>query len=333
LQIIKVTKIFFKFDLNSDKNNDKELKIISFRKIIISYSGVIKLSGMKLIEDDIYYFIIKSGNENKINIFKNFQECKNFITLDDNIINFIILENGNLVIYLPYKLIIYKFSKDIFNFEKKIDLSYNKNNYQVLNYLCQNNFSVLIHDKVKKTINLKFYIYPDYQDTSLLLEKSQIEPINGTAKQVYKWIIIGIDYYANNLYKIFIYDITAEKIKCITMKKRQTYYDSVKIYEIGFNKVLVSFQRYGLIINLETKQIETKIKLGAIQCLYRIGNYLLSSSNDYIYQFDIKKGKIYNKIKLLYGAYQFTFLNLIDIGNNYFCGISQNKIGYLFKYK
>ena len=80
-------------------------------------------------------------------------------------------------------------------------------------------------------------------------------------------------------------------------------------------------------------QIETKIKTGALENLHRIGDYLLTSSNDYIYQFDIKKRKIFNKIKLLYGAYDFTFIDLIDIGNNYFCGVSYYKKIYLFKYK
>ena len=124
---------------------------------------------MKSIENNIYFFALKFGNEYIINIYKNFKEIKNNIKLDVKVIDFIILENGNLVIYSSCKLLIYKFSKDIFNFEDKIDLSYNQNNYQVLNHLYKNNFSFLIHDKYTKTISLKFYIYPDDKGTNILL--------------------------------------------------------------------------------------------------------------------------------------------------------------------
>ena len=151
--------------------------------------------------------------------------------------------------------------------------------------------------------------------------------------QIYKWVIIAIDYYVNKLYRIIILDVTSKKIKYITMKGGQTYYNDVKMFELYFNKIFISFQSYGLIINLETKQIETKIKIRGLECLYQIGDYFLASSNDYIYQFDINKGKFYNKIKLLYNPYEFTFIDLIDIGNNNFCGVSRNKDVFLFKYE
>ena len=160
--------IFFKVDLISDKINNKRFKIISLRKIMNSCFSIKELK-MKSIENNIYFFALKFGNEYIINIYKNFKEIKNNIKLDVKVIDFIILENGNLVIYSSCKLLIYKFSKDIFNFEDKIDLSYNQNNYQVLNHLYKNNFSFLIHDKYTKTISLKFYIYPDDKGTNILL--------------------------------------------------------------------------------------------------------------------------------------------------------------------
>ena len=55
------------------------------------------------------------------------------------------------------------------------------------------------------------YIYPNYKAINFLLQENQIEPINGTAYQINKCIIIGIDYYVNNLYKIFIIDVTKKK--------------------------------------------------------------------------------------------------------------------------
>ena len=324
--------ILFKIDLIPEKNNDKRFEIISFREIMSSYEEI-KTLKMKIIKNGIYFFVLKSRNEFIINIYKNYKEIENNIKLKDKIYNFIILENDSLVIYSPCKLLIYKFKKDIFNFEKKINISFNENTYHILDYLGQNNFSFFIHDKDQSTISLKYYIYPDYKESNLLLQESQTKPINGTSKQVNNWIIIGIDYYVDSLYKIFIFDLTIKEIKYITMKKLNTYYSSVNIFEIDFNKALISFQGYGLILNLKKMQIETKIKKGALECLYPIGDYLLTSSDDYIYQFDIKKGKIYNKIKLLYGAYDFTFNDLIDIGNNYFIGVSYYKKIYLFKYK
>ena len=330
--------IFFKIDLISDKDNSKRFKIIAFKKIMNSIFSV-KIIKMKPIENDIYFFALKAGNEYEINIYKNFKESENYIKLDVEVIDFIILENANLVIYSSFELLIYKFSNGNFNFEKKIDLSYNQNNYQVLNHLCKNNFSFLIHDKYTKTITLKYYIYPDDKGTNLLLQKFQTDPINGMAMQANNWIVIGFDFYVNNLYKIYIFDINTKELKSITLEKRQTYYNEcIKIFVINFNKVLISFHSYGLIINLKEKQIETKIENGAMECLYQIGDYLLTSSNDYIYQFDIRKGKIYNKIKLFYNSryglvkvsskifYDFTFIDLIDIGKNYFCGVSKKKI-------
>ena len=325
--------IFFKIDLSPDKINDKKFKIISFKKIISSYYNDIEILKMKLIGDEIYFFAVHSWSESIINVYQDFKETKNKISLNDKIKNFIVLENGDLVIYLTCKLLIYKFSKDIFNLEKEIDLDNNKNCFAVLKHLCQNNFALLIHDKDKKTISLKVYVYPNYKGKNILLQKNQFQPIYGTAYQTYKWFIIAIDYYVNNLYKIFIIDVAAKKIKDITMKKRETYYNTVKIFELDFNKILISFQRYVLIINLEVMQIETKIKIGAMECLNQIGDYFLASSDDYIYQFDIKKGKKFNKIKLLYGAYDFTFIDLIDIGDNYFCAVSQKKNLFLFKYE
>ena len=90
---------------------------------------------------------------------------------------------------------------------------------------------------------------------------------------------------------------------------------------------------YGLILNIKEKQIEAKIKFWLIECLSKIGDYYLISSNDYICQFNINKAKIYNKIRLLYNAFDFTFTSLVDIGSGYFCGISRNKKIYLFKYE
>ena len=317
--------IIFKIDLFPEKNNDKRFEIISFREK--------KILTMKIIKKDLYFFVLNSISKCIIFIYKNFKESENYIELDDEVYNFVILENDSLVIYTPCKLLIYKFSKDIFNFEKKININFNENTYHILNYLGQNNFSFFIHDKDKHTISLQFYIYPDYKESNLLLQESQTKPINGTSKQINNKIIIAIDYYFDKLYKIFIFDLTTKEIKCIKMKNLRTYYSSVEIFEIDFNKVLISFQGYGLIFNIKEMQIETKINKGGLACLHQIGDYLLTSSDDYIYQFDRKKGKIYNKIKLLFDAYYFTFNELIDIGDNYFCGVSHYKIIYLFKYK
>ena len=46
-----------------------------------------------------------------------------------------------------------------------------------------------------------------------------------------------------------------------------------------------------------------------MECLAEIDDYLLASSDDYIFEFNINKAKIYNKIKLLYGAYYFHFFS------------------------
>ena len=324
--------ICFKIDLNSDKN-DEQIKIISFRALMESYYDETKILKIKSIENVVYFFVVKSRLENKIIIYKNCKESKNCINLNNEIKNFIILENNSLVIYLTCKLLIYVFSKDNFNLKKEIDLGDKLNNSLFLNYLCGNNFSLLIHDKDKHTISLKFYLYPKYKSSGFLLQKSQTDPIYGTVMQIYKWVIIAIDYYVNKLYRIIILDVTSKKIKYITMKGGQTYYNDVKMFELYFNKIFISFQSYGLILNLETKQIETKIKIMGLECLYQIGDYFLASSNDYIYQFDINKGKFYNKIKLLYNPYEFTFIDLIDIGNNNFCGVSRNKDVFLFKYE
>ena len=49
-----------------------------------------------------------------------------------------------------------------------------------------------------------------------------------------------------------------KNLECIKLKKTETYYNSVYIYKIKFNKVLISFQKYGLIINVTEKQKKQK---------------------------------------------------------------------------
>ena len=325
--------IFLKIDFEN-KNDDKLITITSLKNLLYSSYEEIKEVKIELIEDYVYFFVIRSINENRIQIYKNCKDFKNNIEVDEKIISFKIFEDYSLIICLKSKVLIYKFSKDEFILEKKIDLKYKLINFMSLAHLKKYNFSLLIYNKDKNLLYLQFYIFPEYKGTSYIaLEKSKRDGIYGKVLQTYKWITVGVDDYAENYYMIFIYDIIKKKLKNFTMKKKGTYYNSVKIYEIVYDKVLISFQRYSLIINLENQQIVTKIKFGAIECLNQIGDYLLLSSDDYIYQVDIKKGKIYNKIKLLYSAYQFTFKYLIDIYDNFFCGISRDNSIYLFQYK
>lgn len=133
---------------------------------------------------------------------------------------------------------------------------------------------------------------------------------------------------------MFFYDLVTNKLRCIKVNKNSpTSYSSVILIKIKNKRVIMSFQNFALIINVKEKQIERKLHFSHSGCLFNIGGYLLKSSDDCIYQYNINKAKYFNKIQFLYNAFAFTFTSLVDLGNNSFCGVTENKRIFLFKYK
>lgn len=213
----KNINIFLKINLKIDKKNDKTFKIISFKKIKLN-QFIIKKILIKLKKGALFFFMITSM-ENKIIFYKNFKENKNYIEVNDKIIDFILLENGNVVIYLSNKILIYKFSKDIFSFEKLINLG-NNIEYYNLSHLCDNNFSIFSHEKDKKKICLNYFIHPNYEAKKFSLQEAQSDRVvPASSTQIDKTIIIGIDSYLEYLYKIIFYDLIEKKLECIKIKK------------------------------------------------------------------------------------------------------------------
>ena len=111
--------IFLKINSKIDKTSDKIINIISYKEIQL-YQYRIEQILIKLMKGALFFFMTADTKDTLI-IYKNFKENKNYnIKVKDKIYDFILLENGNIVIYLSNTILIYKYSKDIFNFEKKI---------------------------------------------------------------------------------------------------------------------------------------------------------------------------------------------------------------------
>ena len=140
------TNIFLKINSKIDNTHEKKFKIIAFKEINLNryqyYNNIEKIV-IKLIKGDIFLFILKE-KENRLIIYKNFKENKYYLEVKDRINDFILLEDGNVVISLSYKILIYKLSNNIFNLEKEIKINNNIDSYLHLSNLCDNNFSFLL---------------------------------------------------------------------------------------------------------------------------------------------------------------------------------------------
>ena len=339
----KNINIFLKIDLVNKEKRIKKINIV-LNKLIIESNSLKGKKLIKLLSGDLAFCY---ECNKKIIFYKDLKENDNILEVEDDIKDFIQLENQNLAILLKQKIVIYKYDNHIYILEKEIDLDKNKNHYIIRN-ITNNSFAILscyyITSNIKKTF-LTVLKYPDYK-----LEEIELLNYNNYQGELIRMnnliIIMCFELKEKNI-EIFFYDLKNKNLDNKNIKNDNRYYDKeynvitlydkiINCFKIDKNRVLISTIKNGLIFNIKTKQVESNIhNFKQIYSLGKVADYMLAGTQDgKIYQIDIKKGKIYNEYILKYVklSYQKYLSSIIDIGNSQFCILSCTDGVYLFNY-
>jgi hypothetical protein len=146
----KNINIFLKIDLVNKEKRIKKINIV-LNKLIIESNSLKGKKLIKLLSGDLAFCY---ECNKKIIFYKDLKENDNILEVEDDIKDFIQLENQNLAILLKQKIVIYKYDNHIYILEKEIDLDKNKNHYIIRN-ITNNSFAILscyyIASNIKKT--------------------------------------------------------------------------------------------------------------------------------------------------------------------------------------
>ena len=324
----KNINIYLKIDLENEESREKQINI----ELVKILNKDIKLKGKKLIKLINGDLASCYQRHKKIIFFKNLQEDDNCLEAEDEIIDFIQLENGNLIILLKNKVVIYNNESNLFNKDIEINLDTNKDYYKIHN-ISNNNFSLLSISKNEDKTFMACLTCPNYdlEEMELIDQKSE----NGDLIHIKNLIIVGLD--LKTLSKIFFYDMDNKKLENIEIKNNENNYDKkINIFKINNEKILVSSLSYGFIISIKEKQIVSSIiKFKNICSMAKIGKYMLAGiKNGKLLQINLKIGEIFNEfIPKFNNKNNFNdIIDIIDVGNSQFCTISKNDGVYLFKY-
>jgi len=342
-KINKNITIHLQIDLNDEEKRVKKINILSFKKLEFTNEA---RKTMILKNGDLAfncYFNLK--------ILKNLKDISK-IEPEGRIDDFIQLENENLAVLSSFG----KCSKAIFYYLEIFDI---KNDYEKIEEISlqtfgsnegyskilsiDNTFFLLSYSKEEKIIIITYINNQDYKEEKLLDLKGDIGNIiyiNGyfiisTIQSSEKLIIYFYDFQNKNIEKSLSLSETDDK-KCLNFFSSNSILNT---FVINNEKILLSTELYGLIINVKTKEIESKIKnFKNIYCLENLNGYLLAGLKDSIIsQINAELLKISNNFIINFDKKEFfrrvEIVSIVDIGNNQFCVFFNNDGLYLFNYK
>ena len=324
-------RISLKIDLCDEEPNTNEISI-EFKKKLTA----INFLGKKLIQ-------LKNGNlaalcENfkKIIFFKDLKKEDLYLEANENINDFIELENRNIVILMFHSLIIYSFENNNYHKVKEISLDIDRSYFSLKN-ISNNNFSLISYLASSTYDKLYIFNYPTYEK-----EEIRLSDLNYTDGNLIDSICVGnliiICCIKNDGIILFLYNLEEKnfEIKKIQMKFSFNY-RNCHAFKINDEEILISEKNIGYVINIKTKQlVNLNQNFGGITKIAKIGKYMLVAFYNFykqnISQINFIQGKIFN-------IYSFPFNTskditaIIDLGNNHFCFMIKENDIYLFEYK
>ena len=341
-KINKNITIHLQIDLKDEEKRVKKINILSFKKLEFN-------------DEATKMMILKNGDlafncYRTLTILKNLKDISE-IEPEGRIDDFIQLENENLAVLSSFgkcgKAIFYYL--EIFdiknNYEKIVEINLqtfgrNEGYSKILNI--DNTFFLLSYSKKEKKIIITYIKNQDYKEEKLLDLKGKIGNIiyiNGyfiisTIQSSKKLIIYFYDFQSKNIEKSLSLSETDDK--CLNFFSSNSILNT---FVINNEKILLSTELYGLIINVKTKEIESKIKnFKNIYCLENLNGYLLAGSEDSIIsQINTELLKISNNFIINFDRKEYfrivEIVSIIDIGNNQFLVFFNNDGLYLFNYK
>jgi hypothetical protein len=281
----------------------------------------------------------------RLKILKNLKDISEIEPV--GIINdFIQLENENLAIVSSFsKCGTIRFNTleifDIKNDYKKVkkidlqDLGRNEGYSKII--IFDNTFVLLSYSREVKKIIITYINNQDNKEVKLL----ELKGYNGNIIYINGYIIISTIRTRKKL-RIHFYDFQSKNVeKCLSLDKVHgksfIFFSPLNTFVINNEKILISTEIYGLIINVKTKEIQSKIEnFKNIYCLENLNGYLLAGfKKGIISQINMELLKISNNfiIKLDKKKYTVVIVSIVNIGNNQFCVFFNNGGLYLFNYK
>ena len=293
----------------------------------------------------------------RLKILRNLKDISE-IEPQGRIDDFVQLENENLAILSSFG----KCSKVIFNTLEIFDI---KNNYEIIKKIrlqtfgsyeryskiinIDNTFVLLSYSKnedededEENKIIITYINNQDYKELKLLELKGDI----GNFIYINDYIIINSINSRKKL-EILFYNFKnkiVEKSLSLDMVNDNSlvYFSSNSLlnnFVFNNEKILLSTALYGLIVNVKTKEIESKIEnFKNIYYLENLNGYLLAGLKDCIIsQINMELLQISNNFIINFYKKEYfkivEIVSIIDIGNNQFCVFFKYDGLYLFNYK
>ena len=332
--------LHLKIDLNDEEKRSKRINILSSKNL-------------KLFENANKMMMLKNGDLAfscyfELQILKNLKDIST-IKSDGQINDFIQLENENLAVLSSQG----DCGRNWINILEIFDV---KNNFKIIKEIClqpferniryskvitiKDNFALLSYSIIDQKINITFINKQDYKEIKLLELDGKI----GNIIYINGYIIITISI-PRQILKIYFYDFQNKNLeKCLSLNKvGDKPFDIFSLlsplnnFVINDEKIFISTELYGLIINVETKQIESKIEnFKNIYCIANLNGYLLAGfNNGIISQINMESLEISNNfITNLNRENSYKeIVSIVDIGSNQFGILLYNNGFYIFNYK
>ena len=281
-----------------------------------------------------YCFFDESYDSSFIYFFKkDLKQEERFLQLNNYIINFIELENEKIVILTFNNILLYYYNKSENNFslEKEIQLINNDRNDCLIN-ISNNNFGKISFYSNETFLNL--FNFPDYKIEGIkIMNEKKICP-----KLLFNNNIIVIVIACSYSLRIYFYDIKNKSLDYMDINLEKKLLNNEKLFggfNLGKNRVLLSYDFTFIIINSKTKQINTKIKTSykLIRGLIRMKNITLIHDSYNISQMELTNGEIYqNYCALSKDDLISDIVSILDVGDNQFCSINRDGNIFLYKY-
>lgn len=334
--------IYLKIDLLDEEYSKNEINL-NFVKILNKESNITGKNLLKLKNGNLAYI---QHIAYSLYFYKNLKEEKKNINTDSEIIDFIQLENEQLVILFYNKIAFYNIKDLSYNKEKKIQLDVTKEYYKLKN-ASNNNMALLSYTNNDSASFFTYLKYPDYKLEEFML----IETNKNKFKDYKNNLLMCQSFYEGDLIKInntiiicfaifeyvkiFFYDINTKTYESIKIDFDLYISNEIKgIYKINKDKIFFATNNSALIVNIKKKQMESVIHLERIYSIGKIGKYmLLGAGNNKIMQINIKNLEINNEFVLNdYKNVNYSINSFVDIGNNQFCTNTYSGI-FLFNYQ
>ena len=332
--------LHLQIDLNDEEKRAKKINILSSKNL-------------KLFENASKMMMLKNGDlvfscYFELQILKNLKDIST-IKSDGQINDFIQLQNENLAVLSTQG----DCSRNWINILEIFDV---KNNFKIIKEIClqpfernkryskiitiNDNFVLLSYSIIDQKININYINNKDYKEIKLLELDGKI----GNIIYINGYIIITTSI-PRQILKIYFYDFQNKNLeKCLSLNKAgDKLFDIFSLqsplnnFVINDEKILISTELYGLIINVKTKEIESKIEnFKNIYCIANLNGYLLAGfNNGIISQINMGSFKINNNFIINFdreNSYK-EIVSIVDIGNNQFGVLLYNNGLYIFNYK